>query len=151
MGESCSREEIKEKFGPHGDVAYVDYQRGEASGFVRMESADGASKAAAASAEMGWTVTLVGGEEETQYWQGVRDAQLARRQRAGKGKGGARAAARDVVRDVVVAVSVAGEAAADRSANAMTARTRASGEGFKSEEAASPAPAPAPAPAPESA
>ncbi|TVU15383.1 hypothetical protein EJB05_38902 [Eragrostis curvula] len=76
------REDIKEEFTKFGTVAYVDFRRGEDSGYIRFEDSMAAEKARAFAALAdeggfilkGHIVTLepVTGQAEKDYWSAIR-------------------------------------------------------------------------------
>ncbi|XP_062226067.1 la protein 1-like [Phragmites australis] len=79
------REDIKEEFTKFGTVRYVDFSKGEDSGFIRFEDSTAAEKARALAAladEGGLimkghivTLELVSGQAEDDYWSAIRGGQ----------------------------------------------------------------------------
>ncbi|KAF8704244.1 hypothetical protein HU200_031742 [Digitaria exilis] len=80
-----SREDIKEEFTKFGTVRYVDFSKGDDSGFIRFEDSTTAEKARAfaAIADEGGlimkahivTLEPVSGEAEKEYWSAIRGGQ----------------------------------------------------------------------------
>ncbi|KAF8703589.1 hypothetical protein HU200_032406 [Digitaria exilis] len=80
-----SREDIKEEFTKFGTVRYVDFSKGDDSGFIRFEDSTAAEKARAfaAIADEGGlimkahivTLEPVSGEAEKEYWSAIRGGQ----------------------------------------------------------------------------
>ncbi len=76
FGPDVSREDIKEAFEPHGEVAWVDFRRGDADGHIRF-SREGAAQAACkamteAKTEFGGKLPkffVISGEAEEAYWK----------------------------------------------------------------------------------
>eukprot|EP00056_Hartaetosiga_gracilis_P005254 m.82805 g.82805 ORF g.82805 m.82805 type:complete len:167 (+) comp12102_c0_seq4:545-1045(+) len=73
--EECSREDLKAAFEEFGDIAWVDFSRGEPSGHIRFRQSGCAEKAAAAFAESKKEVVgnvlelkVLEGEDELDYW-----------------------------------------------------------------------------------
>ena len=87
------REGMKELFGKYGTVIYVDFQRGDVSGYVRMETKDGTAKimeeyaATKDSFQLGgqtFELRLLAGEEEKAYIEKVEEGRRERRERSNK-------------------------------------------------------------------
>ena len=96
VGGECSREVLKDLFGQHGNVAFVDYEKGQTEGKVRFYESDEAKAAAEAfkgGVQIGGgdaEVALLEGESEQEY---IREVIRQREQRrvGGRGKGKGRA------------------------------------------------------------
>lgn len=104
FGPDVSREDVREAFEPHGEVAWVDFQRGNSEGFVRFEREGTATVAMAAvteaKTEFGGkipTYAALTGETEETYWkemwikkdQAFENARKKRREGGrGRGRGG---------------------------------------------------------------
>lgn len=80
--DSISREDLKEAFQDCGDIAWVDFERGQTEGHIRFALAEGAAAAVGALKsgsvklnESAFTGSLLTGDEETQYWEKVWEAQ----------------------------------------------------------------------------
>ncbi|OEL17005.1 La protein 1 [Dichanthelium oligosanthes] len=83
--DTISREDIKEEFTKFGIVRYVDFSKGDASGFIRFEDSTAAEKARAfaAIADEGGlimkahivTLEPVSGQAEKDYWSAIRGGQ----------------------------------------------------------------------------
>ncbi|XP_062185836.1 LOW QUALITY PROTEIN: la protein 1-like [Phragmites australis] len=83
--DTISREDIKEEFTKFGTVRYVDFSKGEDSGYIRFEDSTAAEKARALAAladeggliMKGHIVTLepVTGQAEKDYWSAIRGGQ----------------------------------------------------------------------------
>ncbi|TKW05221.1 hypothetical protein SEVIR_7G161600v4 [Setaria viridis] len=83
--ETISREDIKEEFTKFGIVRYVDFSKGDDSGFIRFEDSTAAEKARAfaAIADEGGlimkahivTLEPVSGQGEKDYWSAIRGGQ----------------------------------------------------------------------------
>lgn len=97
-GEQTSREDIKELFGPHEDIAWVDFSKGETEGYVRFNQEGGAQRAidAVKAANDGnvilrdvkAAVKVLEGDEEKEYWKKVnQERDKARSKSAGKRAG----------------------------------------------------------------
>lgn len=95
VGEQTSREDLKELFGPHEEIAWVDFARGETKGHIRFTNEGGAQKAidAVKDANDGKvvirdvesTVRVLEGDEERDYWKKVNeDKEKLRSKNAGK-------------------------------------------------------------------
>ena len=100
--EGVDREALSKACEAHGEVAYVNFSRGEESGHVRFKSSEGAAKALSAlcaatadvcGSSLSWR--SLSEEEEDVYWKEYRDhVQQRKKQRGrggwgkGKGKGG---------------------------------------------------------------
>jgi len=90
VGEGVTRELLKTVFGQYGNVEYVDFNRGNPSGFIRFEKADQAAKSVATipaeKVEIGGKVpevNVLGGDEEVAYWQKVNN--LVKDKKGGRG------------------------------------------------------------------
>eukprot|EP00753_Platysulcus_tardus_P018562 PLAT6918.1.p1 GENE.PLAT6918.1~~PLAT6918.1.p1 ORF type:complete len:337 (+),score=194.66 PLAT6918.1:51-1013(+) len=97
VGDDVSREDFKEQFGEYGEVAYVDFSRGDTSGYVRMTSTEAVAAAVAGLAEkevkFGGAVpklAVLEGDEEKEYWIKLWTQQRARRGQKRRGGGGRR-------------------------------------------------------------
>eukprot|EP00730_Choanoeca_flexa_P013941 TRINITY_DN5898_c0_g2_i1.p1 TRINITY_DN5898_c0_g2~~TRINITY_DN5898_c0_g2_i1.p1 ORF type:complete len:365 (+),score=140.28 TRINITY_DN5898_c0_g2_i1:105-1199(+) len=99
LSEDCSREDLKDVFEEFGEIAWVDYSRGESSGYMRYKEAEQASKAHATLTERKTEIKgkvpslkLLEGQEEMDYWIKVEDerkaVRKAKRDSRHKGKGG---------------------------------------------------------------
>ncbi|CAN6268402.1 unnamed protein product [Urochloa humidicola] len=83
--DTISREDIKEEFTKFGTVRYVDFSKGDDSGFIRFEDSTAAEKARAfaAIADEGGlimkahivTLEPVSGQAEKNYWSAIRGGQ----------------------------------------------------------------------------
>ncbi|VAH49179.1 unnamed protein product [Triticum turgidum subsp. durum] len=83
--EPVSREDFKEYFAKFGTVRYVDFSKGDDSGYLRFEESTAAEKARAFAAladegglvMKGHLVTLepVSGQAEKDYWSGIKGGQ----------------------------------------------------------------------------
>uniref|UniRef100_A0A3B6B146 La protein 1 n=1 Tax=Triticum aestivum TaxID=4565 RepID=A0A3B6B146_WHEAT len=83
--EPVSREDFKEYFAKFGTVRYVDFSKGDISGYLRFEESTAAEKARAFAAladegglvMKGHLVTLepVSGQAEKDYWSGIKGGQ----------------------------------------------------------------------------
>ncbi|CAN6235507.1 unnamed protein product [Urochloa humidicola] len=83
--DKISREDIKEEFTKFGTVRYVDFSKGDDSGFIRFEDSTAAEKARAfaAIADEGGlimkahivTLEPVSGQAEKDYWSAIRGGQ----------------------------------------------------------------------------
>jgi len=85
-GETISRESLKDLFGEYGTVQFIDYSRGNASGYVRFAAPGSAGRAATALTEQGVefngvkpTFTALTGEENEKYYVHVAEEQTKRR------------------------------------------------------------------------
>ena len=98
VGPEATREILTELCSPFGKVAWVDYARGDASGTIRFESAEGAAAALAglraAGKEVGGAVAAwrePTAEESKAYWHAYREKRKAqqsnKKQRGGGGRG----------------------------------------------------------------
>ena len=104
VGEEVGREEVTAavaKAAPSCKVAYIDFSRGEATGHIRFENAEGCAGALSALTAEGASVDVGGAaptwrmlseEESASYWQVYHDRQAEKRgnkkPRFGGGKGG---------------------------------------------------------------
>lgn len=98
-GENTSREDLKEIFGVHAPIAWVDFNRGETQGFVRFSEDGAAQKVIDAIKEKNedgklaingveTELKVIEGEEEDKYWKMVaEDMKKQRQRRAGGGRG----------------------------------------------------------------
>lgn len=98
-GDSTSREDLKDLFGAHAPIAWVDFNRGETQGFIRFAEDDSAQKVMDSLKEKNGDekfmindveseLTVVEGEEEENYWKMVaEDMKKQRQRRAGGGRG----------------------------------------------------------------
>ncbi|KAL6652459.1 hypothetical protein ACP70R_011384 [Stipagrostis hirtigluma subsp. patula] len=83
--DTISREDIKEEFTKFGTVRYVDFSKGDESGYIRFEDSNAAEKARAfaALADEGglimkghiFTLEPVTGQAEKDYWNAIRGGQ----------------------------------------------------------------------------
>ncbi|PXF48189.1 Lupus La protein [Gracilariopsis chorda] len=102
FGPDVSREDIREAFEPHGDVAWVDFRKGDSEGYIRFAN-EGAAKIsceamAESKLEFGGkipTFTVLEGEAEQLYWKNMweqKDANIqnSRKRRREQGRGGGR-------------------------------------------------------------
>lgn len=103
FGPDVSREDIREAFESHGEIAWVDFQRGDSEGYIRFARA-GAAKAAKeamveAKTEFGGKLPsfdVLAGEAEETYWKQMwakKDAmieQAKKRRRDNGGRAGGR-------------------------------------------------------------
>ena len=91
--EGCSREDLKALCGD--GVSYVEYERGLAAGFVRLDGAraeevrakiapEGSATLKGASVE----VAVLAGDDEQAYWARLAEAAAASRKRQGSGRRG---------------------------------------------------------------
>jgi len=78
VGPGVTREELREVFGAYGPVAWVDFSRDDADGFIRFSLVGAAEKAvaelAAAKKELGGKapkLSLLEGDAEKQFWEHV--------------------------------------------------------------------------------
>jgi hypothetical protein len=94
--EMLDREKIREILSPFGKVAFIDYARNEAEGFVRMDAVDGAAAAIPAingagdetkEASSDFSVVLLEGDEEEAYWKRIKSNQKALYRSRGGGGG----------------------------------------------------------------
>lgn len=76
FGADVSREDIREAFEPYGEVAWVDFSKGDTNGFVRFSKEGDAEAVAKAmkekEVEFGGKIpkfVLLEGEEEQDYWK----------------------------------------------------------------------------------
>jgi hypothetical protein len=103
LGEGVLREDIKAVFEEAGCVVdFVEFNRGNEIGFVRL-SPDSEFKATAAAAKMTEAkctikdavpeLTVLEGEEETEYWNKLFELQKAKKE-GNKGRGGGRGGGR---------------------------------------------------------
>jgi lupus La protein len=93
--QEVDREGMKELFGKYGSVTYVDFQRGDVSGFVRMETKDGTTKimeeyaATKDNFQLGgqtFEMRLLAGDEEKAYFEKVEQGRRERRERCNNSK-----------------------------------------------------------------
>lgn len=89
FGPDVTREDIKEAFEPHGEVAWVDFRRGDADGHVRFHRAGAAQTAADAmkTTEFGGKLPkmfVIEGEAEEAYWKQTWEQQDAVAERSKK-------------------------------------------------------------------
>lgn len=103
FGADVSREDIREAFEAHGEIAWVDFQRGDGEGYIRF-AREGAAKVAKegmqeAKTEFGGKVPkfeVLAGEAEKAYWKQMwekKDAMIEnarKRRRESGGRGGGR-------------------------------------------------------------
>jgi len=98
-GEGTSREDLKELFGEHAPIAWVDFNRGDTEGFIRFAEEGAAQKVIDAVKEANdgkilikeveSTCRAIEGEEEENYWKMVEeDMKKQRERRGGGGRGG---------------------------------------------------------------
>lgn len=80
--DNSSREDLKESLELFGDIAWVDFERGQSSGFVRFSSATSAAAASTAVTEAkvhingkAFTGTVLHGDSEQSYWTKVWELQ----------------------------------------------------------------------------
>eukprot|EP00055_Hartaetosiga_balthica_P018779 m.135348 g.135348 ORF g.135348 m.135348 type:complete len:340 (+) comp9930_c0_seq1:101-1120(+) len=99
--EECSREDLKAAFDEFGDIAWVDFSRGEPNGYIRYRQEGCAEKAVAALTESKKEVcgkvlelSVLEGEDEVNYWidtdkkrQAIRNQKRDNSKRRG-GRGG---------------------------------------------------------------
>lgn len=99
VGEQTSREDLKSLFGEHGDVAWVDFTRGETEGFIRFSKEGEAQRAIDSLKEANdgkvlirnveTTLRVLEGEEENSYWvKAKEDKEKAKQKKGKKFKGG---------------------------------------------------------------
>ena len=78
-GVELDRETIRPLFESHGKVAFIDYGRGDAEGYVRMDEAAGAAAAFGALGEKKegalFSVEMLEGETELSYWTKIKSNQ----------------------------------------------------------------------------
>lgn len=96
-GDQLSREDIKSGLTKFGIIRYVDYAKGEATGFLRFDVPEDAQKLRAAAAiepEGALTISkylvtfeALEGEEEKEYWKKLREGQGQKRDFGGGGRG----------------------------------------------------------------
>ena len=86
IGPEVSREDIKDILGAYGLIAFVQFDRGDAEGYVRFSVADAAEKVVDAfkskSLMLGGKVPegyVLKGEEEEKYWKDVWERQDSRK------------------------------------------------------------------------
>ncbi|CAN8073999.1 unnamed protein product [Agarophyton chilense] len=103
FGADVSREDIREAFEPHGDVAWVDFRMGDSEGHIRFAN-EGAAKTACeaiqkSGTEFGGkvpTFSVLEGEAEELYWKQLweqkqanfRNSKKRRREQGRNGRGG---------------------------------------------------------------
>ncbi|XP_078439275.1 la protein 1 [Wolffia australiana] len=104
--DAITREDLKAIFKKYGTVKYIDFRRGEESGYIRFEDPEAAVKARAASVledEGGFvvknciaTVESLTGEAESNYWSLLRGNQenYYKTNVANRGRGGGRGGGR---------------------------------------------------------
>lgn len=85
FGPDVSREDIREAFEPHGEIKWVDFQRGNSEGYLRFAESEQATAACSAMADEGTQFggnvpkfTVLDGDEESLYWKHLREEQAAR-------------------------------------------------------------------------
>ncbi|KAH9498814.1 hypothetical protein Btru_005215 [Bulinus truncatus] len=101
MDPETSREEIKSFFSPHGDVGWIDFDKGSTEGYLRLKEPNSAAptleKAKAAGdgkiiiREKELEVRVVEGDEELEYWKKMfRDIaeKHDKKKKGGRGGGG---------------------------------------------------------------
>ena len=95
LGGAADREALSALCSAHGEIAFIDYQRGEADGYVRFRAAEGAAAAlqalCAAPAEVGGATPswrTMTDTEEDEYYERVRQKRQRTDGKGGKGKGG---------------------------------------------------------------
>ncbi|KAI0566586.1 RNA binding motif [Gracilaria domingensis] len=105
FGADISREDIREAFEPHGDIAWVDFRIGDSEGYIRFAN-EGAAKVACEAmqelkTEFGGkvpTFSVLEGEAEQLYWKHVweqkeasfRNSKKRRREQGRSGRGNKR-------------------------------------------------------------
>ncbi|CAL1546719.1 unnamed protein product [Lymnaea stagnalis] len=106
MNPETNREEIKQFFAPHGDVGWVDFDKGVTEGYLRLREPNSAAptleKAKAAGDgkiiihETEIEVRVVEGDEEVEYWKKMyRDiAEKQDKRKKGGGRSGGRGGGR---------------------------------------------------------
>eukprot|EP00045_Choanoeca_perplexa_P005651 m.47489 g.47489 ORF g.47489 m.47489 type:complete len:366 (-) comp13229_c0_seq2:3-1100(-) len=84
VSEDCSREDLKDVFEEFGEVAWVDYSRGESEGYIRFKAADQTTKAVETLTERKTsikdkvpTLKLLQDQEEMDYWLKVDEERKA--------------------------------------------------------------------------
>jgi len=100
--EGLPREELKDLFGPHQSIAWVDFNKGDTQGFLRFEEAGAAQKAIDAIKEANdgkimlkekeLECRVIEGEELEKYWK-MTEEEMAKRKSGGgrnNGRGGGR-------------------------------------------------------------
>ena len=97
IGPEASRESLSALCAPHGKVAYIDFERGQAEAMLRFESSEATTATleamGAAGADVGGAVAVwrrPTAQESEAYWQAYRDrkaAQHANKKHRGKGGG----------------------------------------------------------------
>ncbi|CAM6098487.1 unnamed protein product [Calypogeia fissa] len=93
-----AREDIKSTLDKFGKINFVDFSRGDASGYARFDKAEAVTTARASAVltvEGGFivkdhllTLNAVEGEEEKEYWKKLREGQGKRRESGGRGDRG---------------------------------------------------------------
>ncbi|KAG0556175.1 hypothetical protein M758_11G030600 [Ceratodon purpureus] len=97
-GEKLSREDIKGGLTKFGIIRYVDYAKGESTGYLRFDVPEDAQKLRAAAViepEGGLTIAnhlvtfeALEGDDEKEYWKKLREGQGQKRDFGGGGRGG---------------------------------------------------------------
>jgi lupus La protein len=100
LPDNASREDIRAAYGAHGEIAFIDFSRGEKDGVVQFANAADAAKAAKAEADEATrakvcgaavaSVKLLEGEEEEKYLAARKEAASESKSRNGGGRGGFR-------------------------------------------------------------
>ncbi|KAK6960868.1 hypothetical protein BgiMline_033529 [Biomphalaria glabrata] len=104
MDPETSREEIKTFFAPHGDVGWVDFDKGSTEGYLRLKEANSAEPTLEKARKAGdgkivihdkeLEVRVVEGDEELEYWKKMfreiaeRHDKKKKGGRGGPGRGG---------------------------------------------------------------
>lgn len=97
VGENVSREDLKESLERFGDIAWIDFERGQSAGYIRFAEASSASAAFTAISESQVQVSgkdfkalVLDGDAEQQYWMKIWEQQNKTRNSKKRGRNDSR-------------------------------------------------------------
>ncbi|KAK4525773.1 hypothetical protein GAYE_SCF16G3682 [Galdieria yellowstonensis] len=92
IGENVTREEIKQVFSSFGEISWIDFSRGQSTGYIRFSQPNSAKEAVRALQEKPdlkdkfAELWVLYGDEEKEYWSKVVQLQKEKREKSSKRK-----------------------------------------------------------------